>query len=188
MVQLCQLLVGYKLVFTMVPTVVKNETILSLALLTSSSVGVLVFRLFRRKLVLLLSVGLTAFDMIFLGFVSKESSEASLLVLGYVCIFNVGLANLPMIYAIEVISKGSVGIGCGIVGAVNVIFSLACTLSEDKLTPAIGEDKLLWSYAVLSVLMTSLTAYIMPETLVTETESAKKEEEKGQEKGAELPK
>lgn len=185
---MCQLFVGYKLVVAMVPKVVKNETTLSLALLTSSSVGVLVFRLFRRKLVLMLSVALAALDLIFLGFVSRESSEAFFLVLGYVSIFNVGLANLPMIYAVEVISKGSVGIGCGVVGAVNVLVSLGCTLSEDKLTPAIGEDKLLWSYAVLSVVMTCWTAYVMPETLPNQTESVKKEEEKGEEKGEELPK
>lgn len=126
-------------------------------------------------MILFLSVTITAIDLFFFSNAKKESTASIILLILLLFIFNSSLANLPTIYTVEVLEKGNIGLGCGLVGLVNFGACFAVAYTEDVLIPSVGEEAFLVAYGIISLLLMTVSLIIMSETL-EENEPEVKEE------------
>lgn len=125
----------------------------------------LVFKFFKRKKILFLSVTLIALDLFFLSSSERGSDESVVLLILFLVIFNSNMANLPTVYEVEVLEPGSIGLGCGIVGVFNFGATYAIAWGEDNFIPSVGEGAFLFGYGICSLVLMVITLLTMSEPL-----------------------
>ena len=165
LVQVTQLLVGYKLISHIAPTILKNQTVLLTINSVSSFFSMIVFKFIKRKIILFLSVTLSALDLFFLSYSERGSDESVFLLLLFLVIFNSTLANLPTVYEVEVLEPGSIGLGCGLVGIINFGATFLIAWGEDTFIPSVGEGAFLVGYGISSLVLMMISLFIMSEPL-----------------------
>lgn len=181
LIQICQLSVGHRFIFVLAPKIIQSDSLLNWVSLISSLMSFIIFKLFKRRTILISSVSVIAIDLFLLSLVSNTSEEAVVLVLIFVAAFNAALANLPTAYALEALEPRDIGRGCGTLSFLNYGISLLITLVQDDqntMLPHVGQATLLKAYAVISAVFMTITAILMPETLDENKGEASAEESK----------
>lgn len=170
-------MIGYQRVLFMAPKHVSFFVLATVALV-GTLISIPVTHRFPRITMLSLSMPILVILLVTLIWIDPSTSAIRYIIMGYIFIYSICLATLPIVYAIEIFPLESKGLGCSLIGVLNWILSFTINFAVKHCN--LNENEQLGCFSVISAVIWLIIIGCLPETKA-ETISEKKMEAKREE-------